>query len=112
MVSIQLGGAVLEGRTRNVSRGGACADVAKAVPVGVDIDVDLALVFDEAQSEPLRIPARVVWCTMVDDAYQIGIAFRPLTAGQAQYLGLFLRYMNDTGTEKPKRHATVDDRFR
>lgn len=111
-MSIRLGNAVLEGRTRNVSRGGACADVANAVPVGVDLDVDLALVFDDAQSEPLRLPARAVWCTMVDDSYQIGIAFRPLSADQVEFLDLFLRYLHDTRAEKPKRHATVDDRFR
>lgn len=111
-MTIRIGKTAVEGRTRNVSRGGVCADLAQAVAVGADLDLDLALVFDDAQSDPLRLPARVVWCTMVDDSYQIGIAFRPLTPGQAQLLDLFLRYLHDTRSEKPKRQCTVDDRFR
>lgn len=109
---IRADGAAHEGRTRNVSRGGVCADLAGAVPVGTDIDVDLALVFDEALSEPLRLPGRIVWCTMVDEGYQVGIAFRPLSAELTGYLDLFLRYLHDTRSEKPSRHSTVDDRFR
>jgi hypothetical protein len=111
VVTVRLGNAAVEGRTRNVSRGGVCADVAQAVAVGADILVDLALVFDEAQSEPLQLPARVVWCTMVDHAYQLGIAFRVMDAERAEYLGLFLRYLDDSRIEKLPRDAPVDERF-
>ena len=111
VVTIRAGKTAHEGRTLNVSRGGMCADLPAAVPVGTDIDLALSLVFDTAQSEPLRLPARVVWCTMVDDRYQVGIAFRPLTAELAEYLGLFLRYLNDAQSAQPPRSATVDDRF-
>jgi len=33
------------------------------------IDLDIQLVFsDDVQSEPLRVPGRVVWCTSVNEA--------------------------------------------
>ncbi len=103
----------IEGRTRNVSRGGLCADVADPIAVGADIHVDLVLVFDaEAQSEPLRLPARVVWCTTVDDGYQIGLSFRPLDAQANEYLTMFLRYLDDSRDEPTPAGDSVDDRFR
>ena len=91
-VTVRVGGKAFEGRTRNVSRGGLCADVSDAVPVGAEVTVDLVLVFDDdAQSEPLRLPARVAWCTPLDDAFQLGLSFKPLDAQLSQYLTLFLR---------------------
>ena len=105
---------MIEGRTRNVSRGGLCATLADPVPVGADLDVDLVLVFeDEAQSEALRLPARTVWCTSVDDAHQVGVAFRPLSAEASEYLTMFLRYLDDSRVEKVNRPIPeIDDRFR
>jgi hypothetical protein len=103
-----------EGRTTNVSRGGLCADLADPVAVGTDLEVDIQLVFDEGTtSEPLRVPARVVWCTAMDDAHQVGMAFRPLDPELAQYLTMFLRYLQD-GTPPGPRDRTkppIDERF-
>lgn len=112
-MTVRAQGRVFQGRTTNVSRGGLCADVAEAVATGTDVDLALQLVFDdEAQSEPLRVPGRVVWCTTVDEGYQLGIAFRQLTAEMTQYLGLFLRYLDDARpTQKAPKAANVDDRF-
>ncbi len=112
-VICHVAGKRFEGRTRNVSRGGLCADLADKITVGTDLMVDLSLVFeDEAQSEPLRLPARVVWCTTVDDTHQIGLVFRPLAAGISDQLEMFLHYLDDTRAEKAPRAASVDDRFR
>jgi Tfp pilus assembly protein PilZ len=112
-VTLRLGKKLVEGRTRNLSRGGLCADLADPVPVGIDIDIDIALVFEEEQkSDSLRLPARVVWCTPVDDAHQVGIQFRPLDAQRAEYLNVCLRSLDDAKTEKAPRHTNVDDRFR
>jgi len=112
-VTVRVGGKSFEGRTRNVSRGGLCADVGDALPVGSDVIVDLVLVFDDdAQSEALRVPARVAWCTPVDDAFQLGLSFKPLDAQLTQYLTLFLRYLDDAQTEKRPREIPLDDRFR
>lgn len=112
-VSCQVEGRTYQGRTQNVSRGGLCAELAEPLPVGADFEIDLQLVFpDEAQSEPLRLPARVVWCTTVDDAYQIGIAFRPLPAELAGDLGLFLRFLDHGARpERRRRASSLDKRF-
>lgn len=112
-VTFRLGVKAIEGRTRNVSRGGLCANIADHIAMGTDIDVDIVLVFDDGmQSEALRLPARVAWCTTVDDAYQIGISFRALDKKRTEYLGMFLRYLDDQRSEKPSREMSLDDRFR
>ncbi len=112
-VTLRVGHKALEGHTRNVSRGGLCADLGEPIALGVDVIVDLVLVFDDdAQSEPLRLPARVVWCTLVNDGHQVGLAFKPLTAAQTQYLTVFLRYLDDNRVEEAPREQSLDDRFR
>ncbi len=112
-VTFHIGTIEHEGRTQNVSRGGLCANLPDALPIGSDVDVSIVLVFDDdMQSEALRLPARIVWCTTVDDAHQIGVAFRPLDAERAEYLTIFLRYLDDRRTEKRPRDLPIDDRFR
>ncbi len=112
-MTFHIGPKTFEGRTQNVSRGGLCATLADSLPVGVDIDISITLVFDDdMQSEALRVPARIVWCTVVDDANQVGISFRPLDAQRNEYLGVFLRYLDDRRAEKRPRDLSVDDRFR
>jgi hypothetical protein len=112
-VRCHFGGKQLAGRTRNVSRGGLCADLADPIALGTDLQVDLVLVFEsDAQSEPLRLPARVVWCTTVDDGHQIGLAFRPLTAEALEHLTMFLRFLDDSRAEPAPAADSVDDRFR
>ena len=113
-VTFHVGKKTFEGRTQNVSRGGLCATLADSLPVGVDIDISITLVFDdEMQSEALRVPARIVWWhRLVDEANQVGISFRPLDAKRSEYLGVFLRYLDDRRTEKRPRDLSVDDRFR
>lgn len=107
-------GRQLQGRTRNVSRGGVCAELVEEVPAGATILVDIQLVFDEdTQSEKLRLPARVAWCTPLDEAYQIGLAWLALHEEQLEYLGLFLKYLDDGAVrERPfTRATTIDERF-
>jgi hypothetical protein len=112
-VAFRVGKKTHSGRTRNVSRGGLCADVGDPIPVGTDLEIDLVLVFDDdAQSEPLRLVARVVWCTTVDDGHQIGLAFRPQPPDRAEFLAVFLRYLDDNQSEPLRDEATLDDRFR
>jgi len=112
-VTFRVGDKVFEGRTRNVSRGGLCANVADAIAMGTDIDIDIVLVFDDGmQSEALRVPCRVAWCTTVDDGHQIGVSFRALDKQRAEYLGMFLNFLDDQRGEKPSREMSLDDRFR
>lgn len=103
----------IEGRTRNLSRGGLCADLAEPIANGRDIEIDIVLVFeDDAQSEPLRLPARVAWCTPVDDAHQVGLSFRPLPGDTGEYLTMFLRFLDEGRAPKANRDIDIDDRFR
>jgi hypothetical protein len=113
-VRLHVGKTATAGRTNNVSRGGLCANVDDQVAPGTDVVVDITLVFDDGmQSEALSLPARVAWCTTVDDAYQIGLSFKALDAERADYLQLFLKYL---GEERGPRKARptmkpIDDRF-
>jgi len=113
VITLRASGREISGRTSNLSRGGLCATLAEQIAVGTDIDVDIQLVFeDDLQSEPLRIPARVVWCTSVDDGHQVGVRFLPLDLERTEYLTMFLRFLDDgagVATEKPA--LSVDDRF-
>lgn len=112
---MRVAGKVHQGRTTNVSRGGFAADLPALLAIGSEVEVDLQLVFeDDAQSEPLRVPARIVWCTSVEDMFQVGVAFKPMPADKAQLLAMFLRYLDDSGprTKQPKVERSVDDQFR
>jgi hypothetical protein len=112
-LTFAIGGRPCSGRTRNVSRGGVCANLTEALPTGAEIALELALVFDhDVRSDSLVLPARVVWCTPVDEAFQVGFAFKPLDAKRAEHLALFLRYLDDHKTERDRRSDDVDDRFR
>lgn len=108
-VKILFGTRTTQGRTSNISRGGLCADVDAEVKVGSDIEVDIVLVFDDdMQSEALRLPARVAWCTTLDHAFQLGVSFKPLDAERAKYLGLFIKYLGEERAPKMPRASSLD----
>ena len=112
-VTFRVGGTRLEGRTRNVSRGGLCATLVEPLAIGDDVEVELVLVFDdELQSDALRLPARVVWCTPLDEAHQVGVVFRALDVRRVEQIQLFLSYLRDRRDDAPKPATSVDDRFR
>ena len=95
-VVVYLGSQVCHGRTFNVSRGGLCVSVDSAVELGIDVEVDISLVFDdEAESEPLRLPARTAWCTAVDLGFQLGLSFRPMAATNTRSLQMFLKFLEN-----------------
>jgi len=101
------------GHTRNVSHGGLCAMLEEELTAGTAIEIDLQLVFfDHHRSEPLRLPARIAWCTAIDDQYQIGVQFLALHDETASDLTMFLRYLDGRTTAAlPRAAATLDDRF-
>ena len=112
-VTFHVGATTTEGRTRNVSRGGLCANISEPIAMGTDIEIDIVLVFDDGmESEALRLPCRVAWCTTVDDAHQIGVAFRGLDKQRSEYLTMFLNFLDDQRSEKAPRDQSIDDRFR
>jgi len=89
-------GGTLPGRCRNVSRGGLCVLVPDPAKLGAEVVARMALVFDtDAVSDPLELPARIVWCTKLGDEYQLGAAFLPLTARQIDNLDVFIRYVEE-----------------
>ena len=91
---VAAGGRVHRGMSRNLSRGGLCLETTQALAAGEDVVVRVTLMFDgDHSSEPLELPARVVWCTSFGDAYQVGTQFRPLAQERATYLDMFLRYL-------------------
>lgn len=103
----------ITGRSRNVSRGGLCAELDDEIAVGTSIEIDLQLVFeDNRQSEPLRLPARIVWCTAIDDQFQVGVQFLTLHDETAADLLLCLRYLDGRGTiQRPAPEVPIDERF-
>lgn len=111
-VQFYVGKKLVAGHTRNVSRGGLCADTEEALSLGSDVEIAITLLFDDnSQSEPLRLPARVVWCTSFEEAFQVGVSFRPLDPKRAEYLRLFLKYLGDEKAPKSVKPANIDDRF-
>ena len=104
----------VSGRTRNVSRGGLCATLSEEITVGTEIWIDLQLVFDqERQSEPLRLPGRIVWCTSIEQVHQVGVQFLPLEGEATEYLTMFLRYLDGEVSAKAKQASVpIDERFR
>ena len=112
-IKVYVGNKVTQGRTLNVSRGGLCADLKDALPTGKDVELDMILVFeDQSQSEPLRLPARIVWCTPFEGTYQVGVSFRPLDKQRSEYLTLFLKYLAEDKPQRSKKATNIDDRFR
>lgn len=111
-VELTASGFMAKGRTSNVSRGGLAATVDRGVSPGELVTVRMALVFDEDTfSEPLDLPARVVWCTQLSDVYQLGTAFLPLSADQRTYLEMFLRYLDEGALRSRERSSGEPDIF-
>lgn len=97
---VHYGDKVIPVRTRDVSRGGMCFIAETGVPAGAEVRVNMALVFDEATfSEPLKLRARIVWCTAFGDSYQIGSTFLGLTSDSRAYLDMFLRYLEESAED-------------
>jgi hypothetical protein len=100
-VEVSAGGEHVLGRTHDVSRGGVCMLANQPISVSTPCDVRLALVFSDNQfSEQLHLMATVVWCTRVQDAYQIGIKFAPLNQQNQNYLSLFMQFLENGHTDE------------
>lgn len=110
---VRAGGRRVTCMTRNVSKGGVCLDARVALDAGEDIDVHITLVFDANRtSEPLALPARVMWSTAIGSSHQIGTQFRPLSKDQSTYLDLFLRYLAQAASDEEDDDSDDDDPFR
>ena len=81
-------------RTRDLSRGGICFLLFAPLEIGGAFTAELSLVLgDNAFSEPLVLSGKVVWCTAVEDGYQIGATFLTMDKTSGDYLNTFLRLL-------------------
>ena len=88
-------GRKLIARTRDLSRSGICLVTSEELGSGVNLGIELVLLLGPSStSEPLPLRARVVWCTAIAGAYQIGAMFDGLSAKEASFLDMFLRYLD------------------
>lgn len=111
-LTVEHGRQRVEGRSRNLSRGGLCATLSAPVPVGELITVRLALLFDEGStSEPLDVSARAVWCTPIGSSHQVGLQFAALSDEQRTYLGMFLRFLEEGRQSAPGPASGDGDPF-
>lgn len=89
-------GVIARGRTTNLSRGGLCADLDAEPTRGQQLEVSISLIFNaDGLSEPLSLPARVVWCTSLGAARHAGLSFLALTREQTGFLDMFIRFLED-----------------
>ena len=87
----------LAARTRDLSRSGICLITTEALPSGERLTDELVLLIgSNSESEPLPLRARVVWCTAIADAFQIGAMFDRLSSKESGFLDMFLRYLDGT----------------
>jgi hypothetical protein len=121
-------GRKLPARTRDLSRSGMCLITTHSLIPRDELLIDLILLIGPSSaSEPLPLRARVVWCTPISQAFQIGAMFEKLSKKEQSFLEMFLRYLDGTilpaGTEMetldsadPEDHETApeikDDPFR
>jgi len=91
-------------RTRNVSRGGLCFVVDHEVPRGIDVDLELALRFEEGSfSESIKLRARVVWCTLLEKGHwQVGTSFFAVTGETRRWLDVFVKYLQAPRKARPE----------
>jgi hypothetical protein len=82
-------------RTRDVSRSGICLITSTPFSGSQLVVVELVLAFgNNAFSEPLHVDARVVWCTPIGQAFQVGAMFSELSDENREFLDMFLRYLD------------------
>jgi hypothetical protein len=88
-------GRKLSARTRDLSRSGICLITGEALRSGEILHVELVLLIGaRSESEPLPLRARVVWCTAIAGAFQIGAMFDRLSRREEGFLVMFLRYLD------------------
>jgi hypothetical protein len=105
---VTAGGVSLPATTKDLSRGGICIICPEGVPAGTRLRVSLSLTLGaDTFAEGLDLSARVVWCTQVDQTYQLGAVFTEMSGTKAGLLDMFLRFLEQeilvsgSGAEAP-----------
>jgi len=97
-------------RTRDLSRSGICLITSEDLAPGVNLGIELVLLLGPSStSEPLPLRARVVWCTAIAGAYQIGAMFDRLSAKESSFLDMFLRYLDGSILPAGAEMETFED---
>jgi hypothetical protein len=103
-------GRKLPARTRDLSRSGICLITTNALAQREELLIDLILLIGSSSaSEPLPLRARVVWCTPISQAFQVGAMFEKLTRTEQSFLDMFLRYLDGTILPSGAVVASLDD---
>lgn len=103
-------GKIVQGMSRNISRGGLCLDAPQGFAMGEILSVRITLVFGaNRQSEALALPAVVVWSTAIGASFQVGTQFRALSQDQSTYLDMFLRYLAESQAAKEDAAAREEE---
>ncbi len=103
-------GQQIKARTRDLSRTGICLITAQSVPTPQSLSLELVLAFsNDAFSEPLRLPARVVWCTPIGHSFQVGAMFEEISDEQDGFLEMFLQFLDGTLAPKGVPEAPDDE---
>jgi hypothetical protein len=88
-------GRKLIARTRDLSRSGICIITTSSLAPAEQLRIELVLLLGpSSSSEPLPLSARVVWCTPISGAFQVGAKFDKLSTKEATFLDMFLRYLD------------------
>jgi hypothetical protein len=88
-------GRKLIARTRDLSRSGICIITTDVLGQGESLAIELVLLLGpSSSSEPLPLRARVVWCTPIAGAFQVGAVFDGLSSKESSFLDMFLRYLD------------------
>ena len=88
-------GRKLIARTRDLSRSGMCIITTAALSPGEKLRIELVLILGTSStSEPLALGARVVWCTAISGAFQVGAKFDRVSPKEASFLDMFMRYLD------------------
>ncbi len=90
------GSMMLDGRTVDISATGIAVTAAAHVRPGNDVILHLRLLLEGVTSDPLPIPARIVWSTPTQGQYQLGAYFRDGEFAPASRKGLevLLRFLS------------------
>jgi hypothetical protein len=98
----------ISARTRDLSRSGICLITSSAIQGNESVVIELVLALAENTfSEPLRLDARVVWCTPIGPSFQVGAMFSELSDEHSEFLDMFLRYLD--GSMTPRGQDPDDD---
>jgi hypothetical protein len=110
VAEIHVGGGKMPARGVDISRGGMCLSVERAIPVRAEVQLKLTLLFgSNTFSEPLLLPARIMWCTQLPDELQVGCMFKTLSTEQVQYLDMFLRFLRGEVLADGDPNAVAED---